>query len=81
VSEVFWGRGDQTAIANEVGVDPRHINDVLHRRKGVSPEFAERLAAATFRATGKEVPMWCWLWNRVTNHKAFYTVEKNLEDD
>jgi plasmid maintenance system antidote protein VapI len=49
-------RGDQIRLARRVGISPRHMNDILKRRKRPSPEIAKKLE----EETGIDRSAWLW---------------------
>ena len=69
-----WRRGEQAALAREAGISPQHVNDILHRRRGVSYSRARVLRDASARVLGRrnEIPVLEWLLNRISEHPAFY---------
>lgn len=68
----FWGRGQQADLAGEAGATAQDINDILHRRRGVSPQRARELEAASLTVLGFAIPWEAWLFNRTCRHPAFY---------
>lgn len=69
----YWPHGAQNDLAELIGCTPQRINDILHRRVGVSKEMALQLEEASRSVLGGAgVPWQEWLFNETTRHDAFY---------
>jgi len=69
----FWKHGQQALFAEVAGLNPRSVNDVLHRRCGVSYYRAlafERASKLLF--SNRKISWKHWIANRASKHPAFY---------
>lgn len=68
----FWPWGSKSKLARIVGILPQTLNNVLLRKRGVSPKMAKRLGEASKRlGPEKYIPWTVWLANKTTAHPAF----------
>jgi len=49
-------RGEQAALARQLGITPRHMSNILNGRSTPSPKLAERLEAQL----GVSAAAWLW---------------------
>jgi hypothetical protein len=68
----FWKYREKTRLSEATGIPRQQLSDILHRRRGCSPARAKVLADATRIHLGKIISWQCWLFNRSTEHPAFY---------
>jgi len=70
----YWPHGTQSELARRIGVSPRMINDILHRRRRVSAKRAKILEAASACVLGRDsvVPAADWVFNLESDHPAFF---------
>lgn len=78
----YWPHGSQQELADLTGSSVQHINDILHRRKGVSKEMAMRLSNCCEDTLGIRISWDVFLFNKTTRHPALFgePVEK-LDSD
>jgi len=72
MSNTYWARGQQTELADHLGISPQHLNDILHRRRRVGVDFARELEAASQDVLGSPIPWETWLYSSTSRHPAFF---------
>lgn len=77
--KLFWKEGQKALFARMTGVSLSCMSDILHRRRGLSPE-----RALEFEDKGKllldPAPSYKdWMLNRYSKHPAFFGKSKRLK--
>ena len=74
----FWKPGEMAEAARYTGIAQRNLSAILHRRRNVSPVFAQALQTTTFILFGKRRTVLAihWIYNKTTKHPAFFTSRK-----
>jgi len=76
----FWKHGQQAEVALQARISSQHLSDILHRRRGVSVERAQRLEKASRKVLGVRIPWEIWICNKQSNHPAFVGDPVNGEE-
>jgi transcriptional regulator with XRE-family HTH domain len=73
MSRKYWATApvSQIELAKLSGLTRQALNDILHRRRGVSIRRAFVLERAASKL-GLDIPWNAWACNRSTPHAAFY---------
>jgi addiction module HigA family antidote len=65
----------QNRLARAMGVPPRRVNEIVHRKRGVSADTAIRLA----RALGTSEQFWMGLQADYDLEEAYLSAKKEIE--
>lgn len=68
----FWQPGERVKISDLSDITIQHISDILHRRRTVGKERAALLEIISGNVLDEPVPFEAWLFNKTTEHPAFF---------
>ncbi len=75
----FWRRGERDKIARCVGMRPHYLSEILHRKRSISTKLAMDLELASLIILrGNGVPKGHWVFNKYTEHPAFFGKPKPI---
>ena len=74
----YFKRGEMAALARKAGIKPQNLSDILHRRRGVSGDMAQRLEAASVAVLKwRRIPALEWILNESSQHPAFFNKKRS----
>ena len=68
----FWERQQRTELAEMAGIQPNHLSEILHRKRGVGKDLARKLYKTSELVLGYAIPFEAWLFNKTTKHPGFF---------
>ena len=68
----YWKPKQKSKIAKLAKIQPHHLSEILHRKRGVGKDNAKALQQASKYVLGYAIPLEEWLFNNTTKHPAFY---------
>jgi len=81
----YWPYGSQKKLYELAGMKQQNLNEILHRRRGVSYQTALKLQNISYKALKKKINWKEWLTNKYSNHPAFFgdpiIKEEDFEDE
>ena len=77
----FWKRGQRARLARLMGMSEQNLSEILHRRRGVSPQKAAMLEKCSEIVLTRKfkISHVVWLFNKETKHPAFFQKPRKLK--